>query len=300
MSGNQLVPIGKYKGQPVEVLQQDKGYCEWLKNQDWFRQRFPELRTLIVNNFGQDSETPEHNLLQAKFLDSGFCLRLARSCGVKVDDWPGRIISYVTQQRRAIAELIGSGRVGFSFGRNNGLSSPEFIISDDGAMLAEVIETGERWGGERESIKWKFRVSPGDVEVSSKFEVQGWDAVIRILTSSSTHVYRDGEVSSDCRGVTKEWLSDDVSIYIEAKPSLGDDYPAVLRQIKSRKTDHWGDHKILLVENITSVVPRQQIADLFWRDRIRLLELSGLSPDDSIPMVDVKLLLSEWMGDVSL
>jgi hypothetical protein len=27
---SELIPLGKYKGQPVEVPAQDKGYVEWL------------------------------------------------------------------------------------------------------------------------------------------------------------------------------------------------------------------------------------------------------------------------------
>ena len=29
----ELVPVGKYKGQPVEVLAADKSYCDWLAGQ---------------------------------------------------------------------------------------------------------------------------------------------------------------------------------------------------------------------------------------------------------------------------
>jgi hypothetical protein len=29
MAGTKIVPFGKYKGQPVEVLAQDRGYVEW-------------------------------------------------------------------------------------------------------------------------------------------------------------------------------------------------------------------------------------------------------------------------------
>lgn len=37
------MPIGKFKGKPVEVLRDDPEYREWLLGQDWFRQKFPEL-----------------------------------------------------------------------------------------------------------------------------------------------------------------------------------------------------------------------------------------------------------------
>jgi hypothetical protein len=72
MESSKLVPFGKYKGQPIEVLAQDRDYCDWLMEQDWFRTRFQPIYTVIVNNFGEPSETPEHNRLQAKFTDPDF------------------------------------------------------------------------------------------------------------------------------------------------------------------------------------------------------------------------------------
>src|SRR5260221_12243408 len=69
----QIVPFGKYKGQPVEVMQQDHQYVEWLMAQGWFRERFGGIYTMIINNFGEPAETPEHNALQAKFLNDDFC-----------------------------------------------------------------------------------------------------------------------------------------------------------------------------------------------------------------------------------
>ena len=50
---NKIVPFGKYKGQPVEVLAQDRPYLDWLTAQDWFRQRYEGIYTLIVNNFAE-------------------------------------------------------------------------------------------------------------------------------------------------------------------------------------------------------------------------------------------------------
>jgi hypothetical protein len=75
----EMVPFGKYRGQPVAVLQQDAQYCQWLLGQGWVAERFPELHTIIINNFGEPSETPEHNALQARFLDDDFVLATVRA-----------------------------------------------------------------------------------------------------------------------------------------------------------------------------------------------------------------------------
>jgi hypothetical protein len=72
MSKLEIVPFGKYRGQPVEALAQDREYCEWLSQQDWVRTRYPTIRTLIINHFGEPEETPEHNALEALFVEEDF------------------------------------------------------------------------------------------------------------------------------------------------------------------------------------------------------------------------------------
>lgn len=69
---NEIIPFGKYKGQPVDVLMNDKPYLEWLQSQEWFTSRYQNINTLIINNFREPTETPEHNKLQALFLDDNF------------------------------------------------------------------------------------------------------------------------------------------------------------------------------------------------------------------------------------
>jgi hypothetical protein len=72
MSDDKIVTFGKYKGQPVEALAADRQYFEWLSGQAWFRERYQNIYTLIVNNFAEPNETPEHNRLQVRFLDDVF------------------------------------------------------------------------------------------------------------------------------------------------------------------------------------------------------------------------------------
>lgn len=71
MSG-EIIPFGKYKGKPIEALTQDREYVDWLTAQPWFRERFANFYTLIVNQTGEPSETPEHNKLQTLFLGAAF------------------------------------------------------------------------------------------------------------------------------------------------------------------------------------------------------------------------------------
>jgi len=68
-----IIPFGKYQGKPLEVLKQDVEYVKWLQTQSWFKLRYQNINNLIINNFGQPSETPEHNKIQTLFLSKDFC-----------------------------------------------------------------------------------------------------------------------------------------------------------------------------------------------------------------------------------
>lgn len=138
----EIIPFGKYKGQPIEAAVQDRQYVDWLTAQPWFKERFGNLYTLIVNNFQEPAETPAHNALQARFLDLRFC---------------ARVLSCV-------------------------------------------------FGGK------EFK------ELRCEFETAGFDVAI-----SGEHVHK----------LPNDWGHE--RIHIEAKPSVGDDYPAVLRQIRNAK-----------------------------------------------------------------
>lgn len=72
-----IVPFGKYKGQPVEVLREDAQYMDWLLGQNWFREKYQLVYNVIINNFGEPTETPEHNQMQVKFLKPEWRAKLA-------------------------------------------------------------------------------------------------------------------------------------------------------------------------------------------------------------------------------
>lgn len=71
-----LVPFGKYEGQPLEVLLADKSYCAWLVGQADLREQYPYLRDLIYKEHGNDIKTPNHNRMQAEYLTKDTMLKL--------------------------------------------------------------------------------------------------------------------------------------------------------------------------------------------------------------------------------
>lgn len=66
------MPFGKYKGQLLSEVISDKEYTDWLLTQTWLRGDLKVNLLAIINNSGgvKTDDTPEHNKLQAKFLEN--------------------------------------------------------------------------------------------------------------------------------------------------------------------------------------------------------------------------------------
>lgn len=191
----EIIPFGKYKGQPVEVLTADPQYAQWMISQGDFINRFPNIKAFIINNFQEPSETPEHNKFQAMFTDNEYVDNFMCYCEV-----------------------------------NN--------ITDPSALF------------------------DGDYYVS--YEKYSFDVVLQY-----------GRNEPD-------------RFLIEIKPSLGDDYPSVLRQIESKKnhtvyrdgrpyTAALHGRRILLIDEYTGVgATLEQIKNIFIKSGIHIVILSAI------------------------
>jgi len=194
---NNIVPFGKYKDQPVEVLAQDREYTDWLMGQSWFKDRYQNIYTLIINNFTEPSETPEHNALQALFLDDVFAQWVVFLCYRKmvadaVKDWEDRRDSH---KRAGLTDY------------------PDELV-----------------------VRWEVQ-----------FEVNGADVLIW------------------CIGLS-------LSFKVEIKPAVGDDYPAIIRQMRNIRAP---GSRILLLYRYTGIgATYEQVVEIFSRSNIKVVTLS--------------------------
>jgi hypothetical protein len=70
----QVITFGKHQGLTVaELLHNHKSYVEWLTGQSWLAERFSDLHAALLSRGAPTDETPEHNKIQARFLDPLFC-----------------------------------------------------------------------------------------------------------------------------------------------------------------------------------------------------------------------------------
>lgn len=97
-----------------------------------------------------------------------------------------------------------------------------------------------------------------------EFEVNGADALLTFY----------GGVWHETYAKSTAW---DVRILIECKPLLGEDYPAVLRQIKAFK-DRQSTHKTLLIYSCADVrsVPLEAVRAIFKASAIEVISIDEI------------------------
>jgi len=231
-----IVPFGKYKGQPIEALAQDRTYLDWLSAQNWFRERYAGIYTLIINNFSEATETPDHNALQVLFLDDAFCERFIAVLKPQWGDGIKKELSdHVLRQRQQLVDHAESK-----------------WISDERKKEAETAlrkydEVKLKWG-----LSFRRQFEQHGVDVNLQCTIGTTEKLPRLLSSK---LVADDFLSS--------WFG---SFNIEIKPTVGDDYPAVLRQMRANRSD------LLFTENYTGVgATKEQFVKTFALSGIKVI-----------------------------
>lgn len=308
MAKAEIVPFGKYKGQPVEALAQDKEYCEWLIAQDWFRAKFTAIHTLIINNFGEPSETPEHNQLQALFTDREFRRKFvwhldnARFLAA-FRERRKRSIARCAEYRKSLEEDLAKYRLDLpaalreleeheaQAARIEGDSPPAWVTGGTDHRQEDWKLQNKRWKVERlskdiperqgkldkvEAMIVALEAMPepeiGAVKTQVKFESDGVDVALTYTVAGFPWVERFGlEINADAH---------EDNVCVECKPALSDNYPAVLRQILG----HQQGRSVLLVGNggyTGTGATLEQVKAIFESRSVRIVFLKDLPYEKS-------------------
>jgi hypothetical protein len=239
-----IVPFGKYKGQPLEALAQDRSYLDWLTAQDWFRERYANIYTLIVNNFAEPTETPDHNAPQVLFLDDVFCGKLFSVL------WPYWRTFAFDQLGRALigcrTELVKKrkeweARQLDTYG----------YVSDEEQLAKHVAEQLAEKQNDLEQLDHAILKYDANIEWSldwdKEFEKKGVDVALSCTLEVGVFPILN-KAHFDPR-IEDEYFCHEInpSARIEIKPVISDDYPAVLRQMRANETN------VLFTEKYTGV-----------------------------------------------
>lgn len=283
-----LVPFGRYRGQPLDQMLNDQSYVEWLVKQDWFVQRFPDIHSITMNWGNPDmAQTPEHNAMQARFLDKGYAkamVRLHRPPLARVQDILIEMLRNGDTLCLKDPNASRSGRRWSTYPQDGGMK-----ISPGQTIAHGQESTG--WDGSQNIYKdvlHTFVYGPdfGDLKVKRDFEVGGWDVKLRVwldYTVLGRHWRAD---KAEPEKYVWEWVDLDPhveqnvlldrTIYLELKPHVSDDYPAILRQMKkNRDRVTEGTDFVLVAGSIKSqVVSAGQIKAFFAAADFGVLDLS--------------------------
>jgi uncharacterized protein (DUF3820 family) len=243
-----VVPFGKYKGRLIEeLIEDDPGYLQWLASQDWFRARFVALHQVIINRGAEPEETPEHNALQVLFLDEKFCRRFTRHL---YPNWQKTVIEYGEDARRKrIDELTAS----LSRERPDWMHGEQYQQQWDQARKSELNELAQA----KEAAEFSVVL-----HAEAQFETRGVDV---LLETRATAVAKNSRV----------WASDYLHTAIEIKPTVGDDYPAVLRQMRRAQT------RVLFLEQYSGKgATRQQFVQTFKTANITVVFRNELAAQE--------------------
>jgi hypothetical protein len=245
-----VVPFGKYKGQPIETLRADAGYVDWLMAQDWFRERYQPIYQIVVNNFGEPSETPEHNRLQARFLDKDFCRGVLAALRwfpiVSPEEFIQEyLVKPAEKEVRQCLDEVNSKR--------------ERQSNNPNAWLAEQIAGAEARLVVAQAELRAAKQPVVDIVVTCRFEAYGWDALI--------------EASAPNWGSTQ--------VKVEIKPALGDDYPATLRQmhanLRGQRLEGDYAYAVLVFERFTATgATLDQVRAIFKASNITVLAIDDI------------------------
>jgi hypothetical protein len=244
-----IVPFGKYKGQPVEAMVQDRSYVEWLTAQPWFKEKFTPIYNVVINNFGEPSETPEHNALQALFLDNEFCY--AFLC-VVYDDFSRQrqwILRRVENEANHSRQSEREQRV------NADAAASRTWLSEDtrASHRASALQMAEQCATHAAKFE-EFLSNPRfKIACGADFEVDGAD--VRIWWRSETDLY-----------ISSGLLKDSGELKVEIKPVLADDYPAVLRQMKRN-----GSSVLLVDSYIGTGATAEQVKKIFAASHLMIV-----------------------------
>lgn len=223
MSGAELQvwPFGKYSGQPIGKVMEDRNYLEWLLNQPWFAEDYRQIHQLILNHGNEAQDSPEHNGFQIRFLEEPMRLAVARRLGFQELD--GELCSKKSVVAQRIAEKLGC----------------EVHETRTPLRVSKVRFEDQGWDV-------GFDILPASYVAF--IEAKHGKDYIELLES-----WKKPKLAQHNRQLLKAHRGTlDVALYqpsggrkervaIELKPDLGDDYPSVLRQIQRYSRDETAD-----------------------------------------------------------
>jgi hypothetical protein len=322
-----LVNFGKYKDRPVTDLLQDSKYIDWLKTQSWFKEKYSNIYNITVNQVittnNQNSKTPEHNRLQNLFLTNDNQKKLLLQCFKIMLNKIKQNISLLLNDKDFI-ECFGptimpnidintknndikfEGRynwdliitfidpIKFEIKLNIENELNKLNIYKNNFNNQEFNKLLEEWHGNFKGACLEYRKYSHYNKIINKYiKEDDYDISIGDNGNNITLFF---ELNYQC------------NIFCEIKPVIGEDYPCVLRKLKTQQELTMNDIKkkyedryflnkkiyILIIETFTTTyTTKEQLIEIFSQTGIKVIFTNDIFSSDILEKLDYKTSLIE-------
>jgi len=249
-----VIPFGRHKGATVaELLEKDPAYAEWIIAQGWVAERFAELHAAILSRGAGTDDSPEHNLIQAKFLDPVFRVACVSAA------YPGLIADGKNERVKWAGEqALKSVWKGNAWYHVDGwrVTNTKFATMTEAIAAEQIIKDAEnasdKINGKKARIEAENTEKATGVLSRVVFEQKGIDAVIQF-----ENIFYYDRIFS-----------------VEIKPSMGDDYPTVMRQAQ-----RLGCSILVVGEYTGRAVPEPLVRQMFAASGIKMISLRDIEAE---------------------
>lgn len=264
----------KYYGKPVTDMLADQPYMDWGNSQPGLKEKITLVVNQYITNNSQASATPAHNKLQNQFLDK-------------------------TLQKKLLYKICPS--------------IPKMFQQLD--ELYKLPEYRQLFGADKMEIKysnWKFHVEwkyNWDIalfvtivsdDMSIPYNLESQDIDIKKTVATKFNSIKNISILSDYDNVYIE-VNVTRQILCELKPTLGDDYPDVLRKMRKqievteayflsidkskscysqycdKSTDsNYGIYILIIGEFNSESATKEQLIEIFKTAKIQVIFMSDL------------------------
>jgi len=251
-----VVSFGKYKGLTVaELLARDPGYADWLMGQRWLAERFAELHAAIQSRGAGNDDTPEHNQIQSQFLDVSFRTSLLYAVAKDAILYHQTRVFLDVQryrQREVAKNQVPAERWHDHWKTRGG--NEEWQRREQGWQEEEASRVAALAEAERELAA----LTAPEIATAVWFEHRGIDVLVGYNFWGQPP--RLGETGSGAGHVA-----------VEIKPSLGDDYPTVMRQMARLGAT------VLLIDAYAGTLPLSTVKAMFAANNQTLVTLQEVT-----------------------
>jgi uncharacterized protein (DUF3820 family) len=278
-----IIPFGKYEGQPLEAIKNDAGYLKWLMTKDWFRSKYGDLYQIIINNFQAPDDTPEHNAMHVKFTDSKYRDEFVKKIiGNNILNFDGIIPGKNELDVFTFHDIKFEEHGWDVVFRLEFSNSSELILQKQSNFYPENDETAYYCNSNKFDLVMQYGINNFEVAHYEEYE----NAKGHRRRFCFPEIYENGhwhkKINPNYIEIKKKPGEHDsvfasysrtaqAVFYVEIKPTISDDFPSVMRMIKSLKR-HRTSFVILLVGEYTGIgATKEQFEEFFKSQNIHVV-----------------------------